>query len=78
MKHVIIYRRKNGHNQNAKEYISDLRVHYKKIVPFVHYYKEHISCFNCTAHNILMDEISVILSNLPKDRKEKRSIKLLI
>ena len=62
---------KNGCNENAKEDISDLRVYRKKIVPFVHYYKEQISSFICTVHNILMNEISLILPNHPKDRKRK-------
>ena len=65
---------KNECNENAKEYISDLSVFCKKIVPFVHYYKEQIFSFNCTLHNILMNEISPSLLNLLKDRKEKRGI----
>ena len=74
MKHVIIYRRKNGCNENAKDYISNLRVYCKKIVPFVHYYWEQISSFNHIVHNILMNEISLILPHLPKDRIEKKGI----
>ena len=68
---------RNGHNK-AKEYISDLRVYCKKIVPFVYYYREQISSFNCTAHNILRNEISLILSKLPKIIKEKRGIITLL
>ena len=55
-----------------KEYISDLRPYCKKIVPFVHYYRKQISSYNHTAHNILMNEISLILPNFPKARQEKR------
>ena len=40
----------------------------------MHFYKEQISSYNCTVHNILMNKISLILPNSPKDRKEKRSI----
>ena len=50
----------------------------KLIVPFVHYYREEISAFNCTAHNILMSKISLILPNLPKIRKGKRGITTLL
>ena len=57
-----------------KEYISNLKVYCKKIVPFIHFYKEQIASYNHTAHNILMNEISLILPNFPKDRKEKRGI----
>ena len=56
---------KIGHNKEAKEYISDLRVNCKKIVPLINYYGEKISYFNHTVHNILMNEISLILPNLP-------------
>ena len=41
---------KNGCNENAKEYISLPTLYCKKIVPFVHYYREQISSFNCTTH----------------------------
>ena len=65
---------KNAHNKEAKEYISDLRVYCNKIIPFVHYYREQIFSLNCTVHNILMNEISLILLNLPKNIREKRGI----
>ena len=44
------------------------------MVPFVHYYKKQISSFNHTVHNILTNEISLILPNLPKEQREKRGI----
>ena len=62
---------KNGCSNEAKEYIFDLRVYCKKIVTFIHYYKEQISSFNHKAHNILTNEISLILPKFPKIRKEK-------
>ena len=46
----------------------------EKIVPFIDFYKKQTSLYNCTAHEILMNEISLMLPNFPKDRKEKRSI----
>ena len=64
--------KKNGCNENAKEYISVLRVYCKMAVSFVHYYREQILYFNCMLHHILTIEISLILPNLSKDRKEKR------
>ena len=39
-------------NKVAQEHISDLGIYCKKIVPFVHYYREQISSFNHTVHNI--------------------------
>ena len=61
-------------NHNSKKYISNLKVYCKKFVPITHFYKEQISSYNHTVHNMLMDEISMILQNFPKDREEKRSI----
>ena len=64
----------NGCNHNSKEYVPDLSIYCRKIIPIIHYYKEQISSYNHTTHSILMYEISLILPNLPKDKKEKRSI----
>ena len=61
-------------NHNSKDYISNLRVYCKMIIPLVQFYKEQISSYNHTAHNILMKEISLILPNFPKAKQEKRSI----
>ena len=60
-------------HHNANQYISNLKVYCKKIVPFVDFYKQQISSYNHTAHKSLMNEISLILPNFPKkqERKEK-------
>ena len=47
-------------DHNSNEYISNLKVYCKKIISFVKFYQEQISSYNCTAHNILMNEISLI------------------
>ena len=49
------------------------RLYCNKRVPFVHYYEEQISSFNCTAHIILTNEISLILPKLLKIRKEREA-----
>ena len=41
---------------------------------FVIIKKKQISSYNYTVHSISMNEICLILPNLPKDRTEKRSI----
>ena len=41
----------NGCDHNSKEYISDLRLYCKKIIPFVCYYRKQISSYNHTVHN---------------------------
>ena len=59
-------------HHNAKQYISKLKMYSEKTVPFIDYYKKQISSYNCTAHKILMNKISLILPTFPKQRKEKR------
>ena len=61
----------NGCDNNSKEYISVLSFYCKKRVPFVHYNRKQISSYNHTAHNILMNEISLILPYFPKAKQEK-------
>ena len=46
----------------------------RKLNPFIHYYKDQISSFNCTTHRILKNQIDLILPQFPKVRKEKRGI----
>ena len=55
--------------------ISDFTV--RKIVPFIHYYRKQISSYNCTAHDILMNEISLILPNFPKGKTREEKVYLL-
>ena len=45
-----------------------------KLYIFLYFYKEQISSYYCTSHNMSMNEISLILPNFPKDRKGKISI----
>ena len=44
------------------------------MVPFVDFYKKQIDYYNKTVHDILTQEIPLILPNVPKNRKEKRGI----
>ena len=62
-------------HQNAAQYLSNLKIYCRKIIPLIDFYKKPIASYNCTAHKILTKEISLILPNIPKDRKKnKRSI----
>ena len=63
---------KNGCDHNSKEYILDLRVYCKKKVPYIEYYKNQISSFNHMAHDILTNEIPLVLPLFTKDKKGKR------
>ena len=50
----------------------DLKTFCKKIEPFVVYYKRLIKSYNNTVHNILENEINLLLSQTP--RKQKHGI----
>ena len=57
---------KNECSVEAKQYISDLIIYCRKIIPFMHNYREQISSFNHMAHNILTNDI---LSGKEKKRE---------
>ena len=59
------------HGYMSKEYISSLKVYCKKIVPFLLFCKEQISSYNHTAHNILTNEIALILPNIQQSEKKR-------
>ena len=50
----------------------DLKTFYKKIEPFVVYYRRLINSYNNTAHDILEKEIKLILPQV--ERKQKCGI----
>ena len=47
----------------------DLMTFCKKIEPFVIYYKRLIESYNNTAHNILENEINLVLPQVSKETK---------
>ena len=61
-------------NKFPTKYIPNIKNFCKKIVPFIDFYKKEVDYYNQTAHEILTKEISLILPNFLKDRKEKKSI----
>ena len=63
---------KNVSYTDSKKHMLDLMIFCKKIEPFVLYYKRLINSYNNTAHNILTNEINLILPPIP--RKEKCGI----
>ena len=64
-----------GRNKNnyPSNYIPNLTAYCKKIVPY-NLYKKKIDYYNCTAYDILKNEISLILPTFPKDKRHKRGI----
>ena len=60
---------KNVCNADSKKHMLDLMTSCKKIEPFVLYYKRLIKSYNNTAHNILENEINLILPQIPWKQK---------
>ena len=60
---------KNICNAETKKHLLDLITFCKKTEPFVIYYKRLITSCNNTAHNILKNEIDLILPQVPKKQK---------
>ena len=52
-------------NADTKKYLLDLLAFCKEIEPYVFYYKRQIKSYNNTAHNILKNEIDLILPQIP-------------
>ena len=52
---------KHIHGADTKKYMLDLMTFCKTIEPFVVYYKRLIKSYNHTLHNILENEINLIL-----------------
>ena len=57
---------------DTKKYLLDLLAFCKKIEPYVTFYKRQIKSYNNTVHNILKNEIDIILPQIP--RKQKHGI----
>ena len=60
---------KNSHDTETKKYTLDVLVFCKNIGQYVAYYKRQIKSYNNTAHNILKNEIDLILPQLPTKQK---------
>ena len=52
-----------------KTHMLDLMMFCKKIGPFVIYYKRLIKSYDNTAHNILKNEINLMLPQIPRKQK---------
>ena len=60
---------KNVHDTDSKKHMLDLMTFCKKIEPFVVYYKKLIKSYNNAAHNILENEINLMLPQIPRKQK---------
>ena len=60
---------KNTYNTETRKHMLDLVTFCKKIEPFVIYYKRFIKSYNNITHNILKNEINLILPQVPRKQK---------
>ena len=60
---------KSAHSTDTRKHILDLVTFCKKIEPFVNYYKRLIKSYNNMAHNILKNEMNLILPQVPRKQK---------
>ena len=60
--HTCMYMKKEyAPNTDPRKYLTELRTYCNKIKPFVSYYCKLIHSYNKTAHNILQNEIRLLL-----------------
>ena len=60
---------KNTHSTETRKHMLDLMTFCKKIEPFVVYYKRLIKSYNNMAHNILENEIYLVLPQISRKQK---------
>ena len=58
-------------SKHLTDYTPNIKNYWKKIIPFVASSKKQIEYYNCTTHEILTKEISLILMTFSKERKQK-------
>ena len=60
---------RNMQTTETRKHMLDLMTFCKKIEPLVLYYKRLIKSYNRTAHNILENEINLILPQIPRKQE---------
>ena len=63
-------------NRDSRKYLTELRTYCNKIKPFVSYYSKLIHSYKKTAHNILQNEIRILI--LQVSRQKCRIITTLV
>ena len=63
-------------NTDSRKYLTELRTYSNKIKPFVSYYSKLIHSYNKTAHNILQNDIRLLLPHV--SRQKCRTITTLV
>ena len=69
--HNCIYMKKEyAPNTDARKCLTELRTYCSKIKPFVSYYSKLIHSYNKTTHNILQNEIRLLLPQISRQNME--------
>ena len=55
-------------NTDSRKYLTELRTYCNKIIPFVSFYSELIHSYNKTTHNILQNEIRLLLPQVSRQK----------
>ena len=55
-------------NTDSRKYLTELRTYCNKVKPFVSYYSKLINSCNKTAHNILHNEIRLLLPEVSRQK----------
>ena len=67
--HTCTYMKKEyTPNTNSRKYLMELRTYCNKIKPFVSYYSKLIDSYNKTTHNILQNEIRLLLPQVSRQK----------
>ena len=68
--YTCVYMKKEyAPNTNSRKYLLELKTYCNKIKPFVTYYSKLIQSYNKTSHNILENEIRLLLPQVSKRQK---------
>ena len=67
--HTCMYMKKEyTPNTDSRKYLTELRTYCNKIKPFVSYYSKLIHSYNKTTHNILQNEIRLLLPQVSRQK----------
>ena len=60
--------KKYAPHMDSSKYLSELQMYFNKIKPFVSYYSKLIVSYNTTVHNILINEIRLLLPQISRQK----------
>ena len=67
--HTCAYMKKEyAPNTDSRKYLTELRTYCNKIKPFASFYSKLIDSYNKTAHNILQNEIRLLLPQVSRQK----------